>query len=65
LSVYRPLCANADIRHDNLVAKSNSFEGTAIPNAFAVLRLIDNAILIGNASGIQPGGVPRRILSTK
>jgi len=32
---------------------------------FAVLRLIDSIILVGNSTGSSPGGVPCKILSTK
>jgi len=46
-------------------ARPNSVGGIVIPSAFAVLRLIDNIILVGNSTGSSPGGVPCRILSAK
>jgi hypothetical protein len=46
-------------------AVASSDVGTAMPSVLAVLRLIDNTILVGNSTGSSPGGVPCRILSTK
>src|SRR5262249_2026770 len=46
-------------------ARASSIGSIVIPSAFAVLRLIERNICVGNSIGNSPGGVPRRILSTK
>jgi len=45
-------------------ATARSDGGTARPSAFAVLRLMISSNLLGCSTGISPGFVPRRILST-
>jgi hypothetical protein len=42
-----------------------SAAGTSRPSALAVLRLMTNSKLVGCSTGMSPGFVPRRILSTK
>lgn len=65
-SNIRQRSARLDLAYSNTSSASpNSFGGMVISSAFAVLRLIDNIILVGNSTGSSPGGVPRRILSTK
>jgi hypothetical protein len=46
-------------------ARTSRDEGTVIPRVFAVLRLTDKSILVGNSTGRSPGRAPCRILSTK
>ncbi len=46
-------------------ATPNSVGRIAMPSSFAVLRLMDNIILVGNSTGSSLGGVPFKILSTK
>src|ERR1700720_1482127 len=47
-----------------LSALASSDTGTVMPSAFAVLRLMTSSNLLGCSTGISPGFVPRRILST-
>src|SRR5262249_10046538 len=47
---------------DHLVGEGE--HGISRPNAFAVLRLINNSTLVGNATGRSPGLLPFKILST-
>jgi hypothetical protein len=46
-------------------ARTSRDEGTVILRVFAVLRLTDKSILVGNSTGRSPGRAPCRILSTK
>src|SRR5258708_5054862 len=46
-------------------ARLISSGSTVMPNMLAVLRLTDRNSFVGNSIGNSPGGVPRRILSTK
>src|SRR5262249_52903500 len=46
-------------------ARASTFDGTVIPSALAVVRLITSSNLVGCSTGMSPGFVPRRILSTK
>ena len=45
-------------------ARASSIGGTSRPSALAVVRLMTNSNLVGCSTGISPGFVPRRILST-
>src|SRR5215468_36710 len=45
-------------------ARASSVGGTSSPSAFAVLRLKTSSNLLGCSTGISPGFVPRKILST-
>src|SRR5262249_40671091 len=46
-------------------AMASTFDGTVIPSALAVVRLMTSSNLVGCSTGMSPGFVPRRILSTK
>src|SRR6516162_5646098 len=46
-------------------ARASTFDGTVIPSALAVVRLMTSSKLVGCSTGMSPGFVPRRILSTK
>src|SRR5262249_12843413 len=45
-------------------ARSRNDSGIVRPNALAVVRLITSSNLVGCSTGMSPGFVPRRILST-
>src|SRR5262245_25165083 len=45
-------------------ARASSVGGSVMPSAFAVVRLMTNSNLVGCSTGMSPGFVPRRILST-
>jgi hypothetical protein len=45
-------------------ARARRVDGTSRPIAFAVVRLMTRSNFIGCSTGISPGFVPRRILST-
>jgi hypothetical protein len=45
-------------------ARSRNASGIVRPSALAVVRLMTNSNLIGCSTGMSPGFVPRRILST-
>ena len=47
-----------------LSALASSDSGTVMPSAFAVSRLMISSNLLGCSTGMSPGLVPRRILST-
>src|SRR6516164_11680319 len=57
----------ADIKPYSITssARTSRDEGTVMLRAFAVLRLTDRSILVGNSTGRSPGRAPCRILSTK
>src|SRR6266404_9595467 len=46
-------------------ARASSVGGIVSPSSFAVLMLTVSGNWVGNSIGKSPGGVPRRILSTK
>jgi hypothetical protein len=46
------------------LARSRNLSGIARPSALAVVRLIMRSNLVGCSTGMLPGFVPRRILST-
>src|SRR5262249_5817480 len=68
----RPRCRAAEQR-DEVAARhsitssamASTFDGTVIPSALAVVRLMTSSNFVGCSTGISPGFVPRRILSTK
>src|SRR5215831_19213781 len=45
-------------------ARASSIGGMVMPSAFAVLRLMTSANLVGNSTGKSPGLLPFKILST-
>src|SRR5262249_13897935 len=45
-------------------ARASSMDGMATPIALAVIRFITRSNLVGCSTGISPGFVPRKILST-
>src|SRR5262249_5368430 len=45
-------------------ARSRNDSGIVIPSALAVLRLMTSSNLVGCSTGMSPGFVPRKILST-
>src|SRR5262249_48695517 len=45
-------------------ARASSVGGTSKPSACAVIRLMTSSNFVGCSTGISPGFVPRRILST-
>src|SRR5262249_7099520 len=76
---YRLLCAQTERPHrdaankrDELAAphsitssaRARSGGGIVRPRAFAVVRLMTRLNLVGCSTGMSPGFVPRRILST-
>ena len=45
-------------------ARASSVDGTVRPSALAVIKLMMRSNLVGCSTGMSPGFVPRRILST-
>src|SRR5262249_46826064 len=69
----RPRCRGAAEQRDELAtphsitssARNRNDSGIVRPSALAVVRLMIRSNLVGCSTGMSPGFVPRRILSTR